>query len=214
MPCTNHPEVEQELVRCLRCRRPFCPDCRVLLRGYWYCGECKEEQVRDIQSGTTAFLELASIGRRFAAWLLDFGIVSCATWAAIVPFVLLMGGAATLEGGGKSDEPSPAMIVGLLGMYAVMFVVSMGLPIVYEGVLVQRRGQTLGKMALGIKIVSVEGGELSTGQAWGRSGMKVGLSSMCSCLGLLADDLPAFFNPEKTALHDQAAQTRVVRLQS
>ena len=43
MQCINHPEVDQDIVRCLRCQQPFCPDCVVMLRGYWYCGPCKAE---------------------------------------------------------------------------------------------------------------------------------------------------------------------------
>ena len=67
------------------------------------------------------------------------------------------------------------------------------------------RGQTLGKMAMKVKVVAADGAELTTGQAWGREITR-------SILGFLyiVDYLPAFFTKEKTTLHDLAAKTRVV----
>ncbi|HET8645873.1 MAG TPA: RDD family protein, partial [Vicinamibacteria bacterium] len=191
MQCANHPEVDQDIVRCLRCQQPFCPDCVVLLRGYWYCGPCKDEQVRDIQSGTTTVFELASIGRRFVAVLLDSLIQGAAMMVVMLPFFVAIGGMAALTGAGKepSDEVSAAMGISVVVMYLVLLLLSIAVPLVYEALMLARRGQTLGKMALSIQVVSVEGGMLTKGQAWGRAGMKVALAQFCSCFGLLADNL-------------------------
>ena len=72
MPCKNHPQVMTDLKSCSRCRQEFCPDCVVELKGQFYCADCKNEQVKDIQSGADATeLELATIGKRFAAQLID-----------------------------------------------------------------------------------------------------------------------------------------------
>lgn len=214
MQCLNHAEVDQGIVRCLRCQQPFCPDCVVMLRGYWYCGPCKGEIVRDIQSGTTATYELASIGRRFVATLIDGLVQGAAMMLVMIPFIALMGGMAAMAGQGGANEDAAAAVLGLsvVGFYVVVLFLSIGLPLVYEGWMVQRRAQTLGKMAMGLMIVTVDGAPPSKGQAWGRAAMKVALAQVCSCVGLLADDLPAFFTSEKTALHDMAAQTRVVRI--
>ena len=199
MQCSNHPEVDQDIVRCLRCQQPFCPDCVVMLRGYWYCGPCKDEQVRDIQSGTA---------------ILDSFVQGAALMLLMAPFFFLMGGAAALAGSGKdsSGTAEAALGVGIMGMYVVVLFLSIALPLVYEALMLQRRGQTLGKIALSIQVVTVDGAMLTRGQAWGRSAMKVALAQVCSCFGLLADGLPAFFTVEKTALHDMAVGTRVVRL--
>ena len=216
MQCVNHPDVDQDIVRCIRCARPFCPDCVVMLQGYWYCGACKTEQVRDIQSGTTTALELASIGRRIAAVLLDSLIQGVAAMLLVMPVFLLIGGMAVFAGnasqGGGSGAPEAAVGVAVMAAYLFMFFLSMALPLVYEGWMLQRGGQTLGKMAVSIRVVTVDGGPLTRGQSWGRAALKVALSQVCSCLGLLADDLPACFTAEKTALHDMAAGTRVVRI--
>ncbi len=214
MQCVTHPEVDQGIVRCLRCQQPFCPDCVVMLRGYWYCGPCKGEIVRDIQSGTSASYELASIGRRFVATLIDGLVQGAAMMLVMIPFIALMGGMAAMAGqsGGNDDAAAAMMGLSVVGFYVVVLFLSIGLPLVYEGWMVQKRAQTLGKMAMGLMIVTVDGAPPSKGQAWGRAAMKVALAQVCSCFGLLADDLPAFFTTEKTALHDMAAQTRVVRI--
>ena len=67
------------------------------------------------------------------------------------------------------------------------------------------RGQTLGKMALKVKVVNADGSPLSSGQAWGREIIR-------GILGFLyiVDYLPAFFTQQKTTLHDLVAKTRVV----
>ena len=215
MQCTNHPEVDQDIVRCLRCQQAFCPDCVVMLRGYWYCGPCKDEQVRDIQSGTTTAFELASMGRRFVAALLDGLLQTFVLLLVMIPFFFVLAGmAATTAGsGGEPSEAAQAALgFGVLGMYAVVLFVSIAVPLVYEALMLARRGQTLGKMALSIQVVTVDGAMLTRGQAWGRAGMKVALAQFCSCAGLLADYLPAFFTVERTTLHDMAVKTRVVRI--
>ena len=68
-------------------------------------------------------------------------------------------------------------------------------------------GQTLGKMALQIKVVSVDGGPLSFGQATGRY-FATFLSALILCIGFIM----AGIRSDKRALHDLLAGTRVVRL--
>jgi uncharacterized RDD family membrane protein YckC len=68
-------------------------------------------------------------------------------------------------------------------------------------------GQTLGKMALQIKVVSMDGGPLSPGQAVGRY-----LATYLSALILGIGFIMAGIRSDKRALHDLLAGTRVVRL--
>lgn len=68
-------------------------------------------------------------------------------------------------------------------------------------------GQTLGKMALQIKVVSMDGGPLSFGQAVGRY-FATFLSAIILCIGFIM----AGIRSDKRALHDLLAGTRVVRL--
>lgn len=215
MQCLNHPEVDQDIVRCLRCQQPYCPDCVVMLRGYWYCGPCKDETVRDIQSGTGGLADLASVGQRILAVLLDSLVQGVMMMVVLLPLIFLMGGAAaalaTLTEGASGEAAGAVLGIGIVGIYALIFFLSVALPFVYEGFFLARNGQTPGKMALAIRVVDADGGVLSRGQAWGRAALKIGLGQACSCVGLLADDLPACFTNERAALHDMAARTRVVR---
>lgn len=193
--CTNHPDVSQGILRCTRCGRPFCPSCVIRLRGFVYCAGCKGEQVRDIQSGSvTGQLELAGTGRRFGA-----------LWIDAILFRFLSAFAEVLAGmvaaAARISETQSLVLAAL----AVFF--SLALWAIYEGLMLQARGQTLGKMALGIKVVSVDGSDISAGQAWGRAALRQLLGSL-----LLVDYIPAFFTKEKTCLHDMLAKTRVVRV--
>jgi uncharacterized RDD family membrane protein YckC len=90
----------------------------------------------------------------------------------------------------------------------MIYPILLGLPLVYEALMLKRNGQTLGKLAVGVRVVTPEGQPISRGQAWARAAIKVILGS---CLGI--DYLPAFFTRERTCFHDMIARTRVIRLQ-
>lgn len=51
--CASHPGVASGLRPCARCGRTFCPDCLIELAGLC-CASCKDEQLRDLKSGTLA----------------------------------------------------------------------------------------------------------------------------------------------------------------
>ena len=101
-----------------------------------------------------------------------------------------------------------AGVVSVLVMI-VFYGAMLGLPVVYEGLMLQKKGQTLGKMALGLKVVTPEGGEISKGQAWGRTGLRLVLGTC-----LFVDYLVALVTRERTCLHDLIVKTRVVRVRS
>jgi uncharacterized RDD family membrane protein YckC len=200
MGCAQHPEVENGLELCDRCGGTFCGDCFVVLRDRAYCASCKEEHLRDLRSGLRpGALDLASIGRRFAGSWLDGFVTAVGSYAIVLPIMIP---AMAIAGAGKG-EPSGAVMALSLLTYPVYFAV----PIAYEGLMLQRRGQTLGKMALGVRVVTPEGQPISRGQAWTRAALKVLLGG---CLGVTY--LTAFLTRERTCLHDLIAKTRVTRV--
>jgi uncharacterized RDD family membrane protein YckC len=200
MTCVNHASVTAGLLRCQRCQQTFCRNCLVALRGFFYCADCKGQQVRDIQSGTEAgVLELASVGRRFAAMWLD-GMLQGFVIAVPVLLVIFLGASA-----GPTDPQQFEKTMGLV-MIPLMFAL-VAMMVVYEGLMLASRGQTLGKMAVGIKVVTPEGNDISTGQAWGRAALRQVFFSYFAAINYL----PAFFTKQKTAIHDLACKTRVVR---
>jgi uncharacterized RDD family membrane protein YckC len=200
MTCVNHPSMMAGIVRCRRCQRTFCRNCVVALRGQYYCAECKGQQVRDIQSGTEAgVLELAGIGRRFAAVWLDSML---ATLVLVIPVMIVV--AMDVASAAGNPEQAQTRMGGFIVFAAIGVVVLM---LVYEGLMLSSRGQTLGKMAVGIKVVTPEGHDITGGQAWGRAALRQVFFSYFA----LINYLPAFFTKQKTAIHDLACKTRVVR---
>jgi uncharacterized RDD family membrane protein YckC len=79
--------------------------------------------------------------------------------------------------------------------------------IVYEALLIALwNGQTIGKKAMGIRVVSAGGAPVSVGMAFVRSLMKI-VSGVVFCLGYLW----MLWDPNKQTWHDKVAQTYVVR---
>lgn len=191
MLCRNHVDVAEGVRRCARCGAPFCPDCLVEISGRPYCGTCKSEQLLDVRSGVQyGAIQHATILRRFGAVFLDGLIVA-------VPMYILMGIFVFLPAT-RGQTPNP-----LFNFIGLPFAL---LSLAYEALMLQlKNGQTLGKMALRVRVVRADGSPISTGQAWGRVAMR----TVLGCLWIV-DYIPAFFTPERTTLHDMVAGTRVV----
>lgn len=192
MNCANHPAVVEGVLRCSRCNVPYCSDCLVTIQGRRYCARCKDEQLTDLRSGVdTTQVQLASLGRRFAAVWIDGFIIGLPL--LVVVFAMIMPALI-------ANQKQPPSYFNWIGYALTPFY------IVYEALMLKARGQTLGKMALGIKVVQPGGQPLSTGQAWGRAVVRGVFISFLSIINYA----PAFFTKEKTCIHDMAAKTRVV----
>ena len=202
MSCVNHPAVTDGLVRCSRCSQRFCVNCIVRIGGKALCGPCKNKWVRDAQSGTgEGQLELASIGRRFGAlWLDSILFTLLAGLSMFAPAFMGESAAGILD----SSEPATGSSLFLWGV-VLGTVVTWA---IYEALMLRARGQTLGKMAAGIQVVTPDGDDLSTAQAWGRSAVRQLFFSYLSIINYL----PAFVTKQRTCLHDLISKTRVVRV--
>ncbi|HEX7153639.1 MAG TPA: RDD family protein [Thermoanaerobaculia bacterium] len=165
------------------------------IQGRPYCAGCKTEQVLDYRSGVDrTVLHYAGIGRRFVAIFLDNLII-------MVPLMIVMFAILFSMRESISEENA--------GLFNLMFLPLIVVAPIYEGLMLQiTKGQTIGKKLMGIRVVNADGAPISTGQAWGRTGMRT-VFGFLSCLGLI-DYIMAFFNPEKTTIHDMVATTRVV----
>ena len=132
--CPNHPEVNSGLVPCARCGVAYCGDCLVELEGKPYDAACKEEQVRDLRSGTSA-PALASAGRRLGGVFVDSLL--------FVPLWVGLGFA--YPKAGLFDHPLPRMV--LPGLLIVLYEAWM---------LAKFGGQTLGKKLCGIRVLKAD----------------------------------------------------------
>ena len=196
MICRNHVDVEEGVQPCARCGLGFCSDCTVNIHGHPYCATCKTEKLLDVQSGTDrGQLPLATVGRRFAAIWIDRMIFTVSGIAVIITGALFQK---------TGDSDSATFIAAMVAGVSVIFIGY----IIYEGLMLSSRGQTLGKMALKIKVVRPDGSPITTGQAWGRSVLR---GIMVHVLSLL-NYIPAMATKEKTCIHDLVAGTRVVNV--
>lgn len=201
MPCKNHPYVEDNLTRCARCADAFCPDCIVEIGGLPYCLSCKTESMRDLRSGVPlSELDMASIGRRFGAIFLD-GLILTLPVILLVFFLMLPLGLIDAT----ADENVPPALAIFGNIFVSLFAATAY--ILYEGLMLAAGGQTVGKKAMRIKVVTADGSEISRGQAWGRA-LSRQLLGLVPCLGLV--DYLVAFGKERTCIHDMMAKTRVV----
>ena len=191
MICRNHVDVDEGVRRCSRCGGTYCADCLVTILDRPYCATCKTEQLMDVRSGVDRTrLAYGGFWQRFGAYIIDYII-------QVIPIYAIFGVAMLLSGFTGSGEPTL--------WFFLAYIPALLIPICYEALMLQARSQTVGKMALRLKVVRPDGSRITAGQAWGRAVMRLVLG----CL-IIADYIPYFFTDEKTTLHDMVAGTRVV----
>ncbi len=186
MPCPNHPDAVSQLVSCARCAKEYCRDCVVEIGGLSYDAACKEEHLRDLRSGSEG-PDLASAGRRFAGIFVDSLV--CIPASLIVMFLV-------------ASSPSVP-----LGARALVVLFPAFVAVLYEALMLGSGGQTLGKKAVGTKVINADGSEVSSGQAWWRAGSRA-LMSITYVLGIV--DVLLVYSSRRRTLHDRAARTLVV----
>ena len=137
----------------------------------------------DAPEGMTA-LEIASAGQRFGAFLVDFVI------SIVVGIVGLMIGSAI---GGDVN--------------VVNFVVSIGYWIVVL-VMVATRGQSPGKIAIGIKIVRTDGSSIGIGTTL----MREIIGKIVSTIFIFLGYIWILFDGQRQGWHDKISSTYVVKV--
>lgn len=142
--------------------------------------------------------------RRWAALFLDSLILTTAFYALFFVLILVVGVAGGFDAIGRidSEEPPPWMVGAYLGLYLLYFALA-GL---YYALMESSSAQaTVGKMALGIKVVDRDGRRLSFPHALGRW-FAAALSYATLYIGFLI----AAFTEKKQALHDFVVGSFVV----
>jgi len=139
---------------------------------------------------------------RFVAYMID-GLVM------LVPAAILVGIFAAfviLTNESMDHEGLPAqLVIALVLLVAAMIVVNW----LYEALMTSSpRSATLGKMALGLRIVRFDGTRLSFGRATARHFAKYMVTPM---VPLAIGYIMAAFTNRKRALHDILADTLVIR---
>jgi uncharacterized RDD family membrane protein YckC len=139
--------------------------------------------------------------RRVVAYLMDSLIVMAAAGLVAVVFIL-----SVIHTGRTFQNNLPLIILLIITCAFGLFVFSW----LYEALLTSsRRGATLGKRAVGIRIVRTDGARLSFRRATGRHFLKTLITPLVL---LFIGYLMAAFTARKQALHDIMASTLVVRV--
>ena len=174
----------------------------VTAAGVTYAGAGKDVSIQQMREGVAVSslgsVQFGGFWIRFVAKFID-GIL-----LAIVEFGLnfLMLGSLTATGiEPGSGEVDPAQIGLILGTLAI----NLGIRIGYMTFMIGKWGATLGKMAVGLKVVTADGGAVSYPRALGRA-----FAEILSGLILLIGYIIAAFDSEKRSLHDHICSTRVI----
>jgi uncharacterized RDD family membrane protein YckC len=187
------------------CGRNFCGDCLVPLGGVPTCGDCKFERLASLRTGDTE-LNLAGPWRRFVAQFVDGLIYMVPGMVLWFSGVFLFAPLSAFAPGAKPPV-SPQDLQKWLWVPLFFFLVFSVAVVAYEALMLSAYGQTLGKMALGVKVVTPAGGDIRPGQAWVRAGSRSVMGALY-CLGFI--DILFIFSARHRTLHDRLAQTVVV----
>lgn len=143
---------------------------------------------------------------RFVAIIIDSLLLGVAQSLIIAPFMAALGFAASSPEM-MNPEDGMAAFSAVMGAMGLIQVVSLVIGWLYfAGMQSSKQQATLGKMALGLKVVDSEGQRLSFGKASLRY-----IGKFVSSLVLLIGYIIAAFNPKKQALHDMIAGTYVIK---
>jgi uncharacterized RDD family membrane protein YckC len=143
----------------------------------------------------------AGFWKRVSANIIDSFVTTAASYAIQIPLMMVMGVMGAV-GGGEDPFSSGAGIALIL----VIYVVSIGIPLAYFSWMHSSPYQaSLGKMAIGIKVVRSDGHRISFWRAFGRWWALIP-SGIILAIGYIM----AGFTDRKRALHDMMCDTLVV----
>ncbi|MGD1072219.1 MAG: RDD family protein, partial [Bryobacteraceae bacterium] len=183
---------------CSSCGKPFPAGELTSFGDSAVCAWCKpsyEARLRQGMAATPRPFEYAGFWIRALAYVIDGVIIGMIRWAILLPLGIgFMMRPTTMDFSYSTLATVPLASLAVSACYFVFFWT--------------QYGATPGKMALGLKVVTPRGGVISPGQAVGRYFAQI-LSGLILCIGFMM----AGWDPEKRALHDRLADTRVIRAQ-
>jgi uncharacterized RDD family membrane protein YckC len=187
---------------CSECGRPFPAHEMVTIGDATICAQCKPLYMQRVREGgqPIGVRRYAGFWIRFVARIID-GIILGVVYLIIdIPLQMALGFSAVKMG--ETAVALPAMMA-TVGLSLALNIVIQG---AYEIYFLSSRSATIGKLALGLKVIRADGGSLSTGQAAGRFFAYL----LDTYFTLLIGFIIAGFDTEKRALHDRICDTRVI----
>jgi uncharacterized RDD family membrane protein YckC len=192
---------------CSECGRPFPSSELVSIGNATVCAYCKPVFMQRMREGGQAIgaRRYAGFWIRFLARLIDGVLLFIVGFIISLPFTAMMGGAAIGLGGARNPAAAAAALPAFFALLGIRYLIQIALSVAYEAYFVSTRGGTLGKLALGLKIIRADGSPVPLGLAIGRY-FAQWLSSLTLAIGYIM----AGFDPEKRSLHDRICETRVI----
>jgi len=191
-------------VVCGECGGTFPADQVLELGGAWVCAACKPLRVQKMKEGVAsvpfapAQARYAGFWIRVAAKLIDMLVIGLVVG---VPIGLIFFSRIV-----KANPKSPAEFpTDMLLLQVTVQVISVLAVVAYNTFFIGKYGATLGKMAVGIKVIMAEGSAPTMMRAFGRAWAEQ-LSGLVCDIGYII----AAFDEEKRGLHDHICTTRVV----
>ena len=147
----------------------------------------------------------AGLWKRFAAAFIDNIVTTVISYALIIP--LMMIGFGVMGAGGDNSMAAGAGMATIFAMYPILILA----PCIYFGWMQSSSMQaSLGKLAVGIKVVRTNGERAGFWRNFLRSLAYVLFSALTCGLGVLISALMVAFTERKQALHDMICDTLVV----
>jgi uncharacterized RDD family membrane protein YckC len=183
----------QTPVFCTQCGRAFPVDDLMLFGNSYICADCKPAFMQRVREGggVATNLRYASFGLRFVALLLD-GVIGLVV-GLLINIIFRV-----------SLVPDPAHPFAAFLSLATLINFLWGFG--YYTFFLTAYGATLGKMAVGVKIVTADGGPLSFGRAVARYFCTTFLEVFTLWIGYLI----ALFDDQNRTLHDRICGTRAI----
>ncbi len=195
---------------CAACGQQFDSENMIHYMGSMICMGCKPAYFQRMREGAAApggsglsgYTNYAGFWIRFAAKFIDGLIIGVP--AIVIFFVVMFAMGLAISGASNRGNPG-----GAVAMQMVQLIFQFGINalfIAYSTFMHGKYGATLGKMAVGIKVVMADGQPVTYGRALGRGCAEILSGCVCD-IGYII----AAFDDEKRALHDHMCGTRVVR---
>ena len=163
-----------------------------------------EPPVEPSGPATLHTFEAAGFGMRLGAFVLDWVVLTALITIVTLPWaepLTQLQQAAMTEA--KSPNPNLAL---LTRFWLISLAINLPISLAYNTWFNGRRGATPGKHLLGMRVVREDGSPLG----YGRAALRF-LAELVSLLTFGAGYLMILVHPEKRALHDLIAGTRVIR---
>jgi uncharacterized RDD family membrane protein YckC len=197
----------QETRFCSECGRPYPAQEMVTIGAATICAQCKPLYMQRMREGGQAIgvRRYAGFWIRFVAFIIDLIILAVVSGIIGLPLRMLLGVSAVSMA--QSQDPSAVMaaLPAMMGMIGLSLLINLVVGVSYDIWFVHNKGGTIGKLALGLQIINLDGSRLSYGQAVGRYFAKI-LSAIILYIGFIMAGLDS----EKRALHDRICNTLVI----